>query len=350
MLNKLITNLKNSLSKKKDEEATEGEDASNEVETSEEAESTTSGDDAAKKKKSMIIKVVVVLGLVYLAVDQFVLKNDEAEVAQVAPAKPKRRKPKTNVATDATAQPNPQAQTAGTPVDPNMVNPTTDPNPKNDTTTLPPTENANVIPKTEDTTAAATNPVETPKNEILSSTVVTPKSETTASEAIDKIVEKPKEEVVDVKPAEKIEVAKPIEEKKEEIKVAEEKPLSLGETKQKEKQLDKELDKLIDGAEGIKKEEKPAVDLKDKIAVEESYIEAPNYENLGRGLVYNCKEKFWVCVDKPTYVQCNKNMKYNKSHSKPAECAVVNVYGTTEDCGQIQKYNVSHNVATDFCN
>lgn len=351
MLNKLITNLKNSLSKKKGDEVPEGEEENVEVEATEE-KAVASEDDAAKKKKSMIIKVIVVLGLVYLAVDQFVLKNDEANVAEIAPAKPKRKRPKKDVApTDATAQPNPQAQTAGQPVDPNVVNPANDPNPKNDTTTLPPTENANVTTKTDDqTTATATT-----TNEVTSSTIIPPKDESTASSAIDKIMDKPKEaekvpEKVEVKEVEKIvETApeKPADKVEEKI---EQKPMTLGETKQKEKQLDKELDKLIDGAEGIKKEEKPAIDLKDKIAVDDTYVEPPSYENPGRGLVYNCKEKFWVCVDKPTYVQCNKNMKYNKSHSKPAECAVVNVYGTTEDCGLMQKYNVSHNVVTDFCN
>jgi hypothetical protein len=149
---------------------------------------------------------------------------------------------------------------------------------------------------------------------------------------------------------------------KDNVVKVEEPKLNLGETKVHEKEIDKQIDMLIekDNSKDLTKavtsemvkspDTAKAIDLKDKIAVEETYVAPPTYEAAGRGLVYNCTDKFWVCVDKPSYVTCNKNMKYNKSQNKKAECAVVNVYNSQEDCSVIQKYYVSSNKSTEFCN
>jgi len=126
----------------------------------------------------------------------------------------------------------------------------------------------------------------------------------------------------------------------------------LGESTQKENEISKTIDQMISPTDPISdtpKEEKP-VDLKDKIVEEDPYVEPPNYELKGRGLVYNCTDKYWACVEKEAYQKCNKNLKYNKKHSKAVECAIVNVYGSAEDCVLVQKYNISSNAATDFCN
>ncbi|RPJ77681.1 MAG: hypothetical protein EHM20_05695, partial [Alphaproteobacteria bacterium] len=66
----------------------------------------TSDSEAEKKKKqiSMIIRVAVILGLAYLAVDQFVLKNDnpDSEIANI-PTPPRKSRKKPEVAPAETA-------------------------------------------------------------------------------------------------------------------------------------------------------------------------------------------------------------------------------------------------------
>ena len=96
-------------------------------------------------------------------------------------------------------------------------------------------------------------------------------------------------------------------------------------------------------------ETKKSPNLADKIVADDVYTPPPAYDQLGRGLVYNCKEKFWACIDRTAYINCNKNMKYNKAHGKTAECTVQNVYNSDEDCNTVQKYNVSTNKPTTFC-
>ncbi|MEK6623454.1 MAG: hypothetical protein AABY86_00705, partial [Bdellovibrionota bacterium] len=80
------------------------------------------------------------------------------------------------------------------------------------------------------------------------------------------------------------------------------------------------------------------------------YVAPPTYEELGRGLVYNCKGKHWACINKDAYFLCRDNMKWNSSHSKSKECATINVYATNEDCEQIQLHNINTREKTDFCN
>ncbi len=116
-----------------------------------------------------------------------------------------------------------------------------------------------------------------------------------------------------------------------------------------ESNLDQRLDQLIDNVE--KKEDPVATtpSMEDKIVQEEAYIAPPAYNLLGRGLVYNCKDKYWACIDKPSYVACNKNLKWHTAKGNAKECVVQNVYSSEEDCIKVQKYNVSVNQATSFC-
>ena len=127
----------------------------------------------------------------------------------------------------------------------------------------------------------------------------------------------------------------------------------IGEKKNIEPQLDKNMDSLIESVDG--KDKKPDASaakkssMEDKIVADDIYTSPPAYDQLGRGLVYNCKDKYWSCVDKLSYVACNKNMKWNKDHTKPAECFIQNVYNSDDDCSAVQKYNVSSNKDTAFC-
>jgi len=111
---------------------------------------------------------------------------------------------------------------------------------------------------------------------------------------------------------------------------------------------------LIDTVDGTEKKpeeegEKKETKLEDKIVADDVYTPPPVYDQLGRGLVYNCKEKHWACVEKSAYVLCNKNMLWNKSKGKPAECSVQNVYNSDADCNTVQKYNISTSKPTPFC-
>lgn len=71
------------------------------------------------------------------------------------------------------------------------------------------------------------------------------------------------------------------------------------------------------------------------------YVSPPNYEALGRGLVYNCVKQHWACVNKVNFFQCQENSKWFASKNEASECVTDAVYATLEDCkgGQLQKIN-----------
>ncbi len=93
-----------------------------------------------------------------------------------------------------------------------------------------------------------------------------------------------------------------------------------------EGQLDKITQKIIE-------EEKQEVKLE--------FVEAPNYENFGRGLVYNCKGKHWACVDKPSYIQCRQHFAWSVQNSKTSRCVTAPVYSTISDCRKMQLYKIN---------
>lgn len=351
MLNKFIDNIKNSLSKKKasTEESDDAESSSQE--NAEDSEESSSSEDKTPKsnRNSMIFRVVIILGLAYVAVDQFILSDNKQEevVTAVKPKRKNKKLPPNEAAKNANAG---DAATAGAKaggtdaqaaVKDSAANPT-DPNAK------PAETNGSV------TDAGLKDaPKEMPKDETKQEKISEAKQETKPEEKAD---EKPAPVVAETKteaPIENVNItAKPSEEAAKPVTgEVDSSHLSLGEAKSKEKELDKHLDQLISGeVDKTDTAKKAQDDLKSKIVVEDTYVEPPNYDDVGRGLVYDCKEKRWICIDKQSYVQCNKNMKYNKGHSKAVECAVVNVYGSTEDCGLIQKFYVSTNKSTEFCN
>lgn len=328
MFEKLITNLKNSLSSKKKaqpeldaEEGNEIEDQNAELEPQQEEESASNeapADDNAAKKRSMIIKVVVVLALVYLAVDQFILKEEPVPETVAAPVPRKKKNWSTPTPSpDATPAPveTPVATAESTPA----PVPAPELTPPVGVEATAPVETVNVVNK------------ENPPMEPTSPPIETAPAPTPA----------PTPEVVQV-PEEP--VSNPVIDK----------PVSaVGESKQVEKQIDKEIDKLIEGEN--KKDDSISAKIVEKVeadagVTDTTYVEPPTYDINGRGLVYNCKEKFWVCVDKSSFLQCTKNMKANKALKKPAECAIASVYATNEDCALVQKHNVSINAPTNFCN
>ncbi|HAZ14125.1 MAG: hypothetical protein A2X86_02835 [Bdellovibrionales bacterium GWA2_49_15] len=80
------------------------------------------------------------------------------------------------------------------------------------------------------------------------------------------------------------------------------------------------------------------------------YVYPPSYQEGGNGLVFNCNEKFWACVNSEAYFQCRDNMNWNAAHGRRHECYIANVYATELDCEAIQIYNTNTDVKTDFCN
>jgi hypothetical protein len=297
MLNKFITNMKEKSLRKQseaiDERGIDPEGGGMNEDNSEINKGTE--EEKTQKRNSMIIRVVVVIGLAYFFVTEFVLKKEEIIAPPVA-AKPRRPK-KEVVAEKEVAAEKVDTVPVENPIEnPPMANP---PPPVEEI--LPPVENINITEK---------------KNESLS----LPKSEEIVSDVPDKGELAPQ----------------------------------VGEVKVSETLVDKKIDSLIDSVDNAGNEmgeasKKVSASLEDKIVADDTYIPPPGYDLLGRGLVYNCKEKHWACLDKASYVTCNKNNKWNKSHGKPAECVVQNVYNSDEDCGVVQKYNVSTNKSTSFC-
>lgn len=80
-----------------------------------------------------------------------------------------------------------------------------------------------------------------------------------------------------------------------------------------------------------------------------SYVKPPNYLRAGRGLVYNCVEGHWACVDKFSYFTCFENQNWNKDNGHQSECVTRDVYASLKDCSAVQKFYVNKPEPTDFC-
>lgn len=250
------------------------------------SDSEISASDKKKKQITMIVRVALALVLGFLVLDHFFLSNNSSNEVVNVPIRPRRKK---------LIPPPPPTAPVAVPITEQPKQETTPGVEQN--VTPAPVENVNITNEKSSETA----PLKTKETE----------------DKVDK------------------EVSKTPEEKSGE-------------------QVEKSIDSLIDQIDGkeqpgqaetAKNEKK----LEDKIVAENVEVPAPLYDQLGRGLVYNCKEKHWACVDKDSYIGCNKNMKWNKSQGKPNECVTINVYATDDDCSIVQKYNVSTGVSTAFC-
>lgn len=81
------------------------------------------------------------------------------------------------------------------------------------------------------------------------------------------------------------------------------------------------------------------------------YSPPPEYEKIGQGLVYNCKDRHWACVNREAYFQCKDNSHWNQLNSKTSECETRAVYSSFDDCRKIQIWNINNPKAIqfDFC-
>jgi hypothetical protein len=327
MLDKLLGNLKKNLpgslqNKKSTEESQADESVEHSDQESRESHDTStnvaSADEERKKRISMILRVFIALGIGYFVATEFLFKPEvQNEVAPVSIKKRPKKKPAAETLEGKAEQVKPGD------TGPNEVQIADKKNTDFVAPVAPVEKAADISP--------ATPAKEESKAPVENINIADKKVEEKASE--EKVVGQAIDETPIVSPP------------------ADNLP-QVGEVKGKETQVEKSLDSLIDSIDSKEKkkgEVKQSSNLEDKIVADDEYIPPPAYDQLGRGLVYNCKEKFWACLDRTAYVTCNKNMKWNDSHGKAAECVVQNVYNSEEDCSTIQKYNVSTNKSTDFC-
>lgn len=354
MLEKLITNLKQSLPEalqkklgnqttKHDSDEHEDEDDKTSVEVryegfddeeiaelqeddDSESQAVSSEESAEEKKKkqiSMLIRVGVVLVLAWLVMDEFVLKKQD--VAQEGK----------QVEVSATAGSPKEAQ-------------------ENPTTTETSTET--------ETTVSANTETETPAS-TDSATTEAPVENINIAEQ-----ETPTEETINIEESLNSPSTSTSEETNSsldfgQLGVNETTEASEPTTAPAEPSMDSSLGETTakTGNDTFNYQSEDADDLATPNVAENSEIDSkiidspvetpvPNYENTGRGLVYNCIDKHWACIDKPSYVQCHKNNVWNKSQGKRIECATKAVYNEDADCTKVQLYYVSNNEDTGFCN
>lgn len=304
MLDKLLEDLKKKLPGAKKSEELDGQEdqESTDEESDESADGAEDKKADAKKKSSPLIKIVIILAVGYLAFDYLMPTEDTTNIDQLANVPvPKRKKPKKNREQEANQAEQAKETKAEEPA-------------KTDTATADASEPSSE--KTDDELSKAISELPT---DIKTETEVKPDTVTET-----KVEPKAEEVKTDLTTA-------PVEE----INVM--------------KNNDQVMSGLGEGSNQELKVETEAPTLASKISEPTVYVEPPKYDVLGRGLVYNCKGKHWACVDKANYQICHKNMKYNSENGKPSECVTQNVYANEEDCGTVQRYNVSTNVSTSFC-
>lgn len=326
MLEKLITDLKKSLPEGLRKKLGGAEEFEEEQEVdaseSEDSEAGALSDEEEKKKKqrSMIIKVIIICVLGYLAIDEFVLKQPSEptveELLAQAPKKSKRPKPNKPAAdAAATNATTPGTDASATPTDTTASTDTS----SSSSSDSAPIENVNVLDKSS-TADTSTTTIEEPT--VTETRVETPN----VDQRLDQLVENV-EQTAPSNPVEEVNVPSKSQYDNHEATTS-----SAADTSQFDTPVAKETPSMASKiVEGVTETAPPA------------------YDQVGRGLVYNCKDKYWACLDKPAYVTCNKNMKWNQSKGNSAECVVSNIYSSEEDCAKVQKYNVSTSASTAFC-
>jgi hypothetical protein len=76
----------------------------------------------------------------------------------------------------------------------------------------------------------------------------------------------------------------------------------------------------------------------------------PDFDKIGRGLVYSCSGKHWACVNAINYFRCENNFKYFKFNKMAPMCFPENVYASEEDCARAQQKLVDLSIPASFCN
>lgn len=70
----------------------------------------------------------------------------------------------------------------------------------------------------------------------------------------------------------------------------------------------------------------------------------------GPYLIYDCKDKHWVCAGKAEFNYCQESRDFQiKERSESLGCVPVRSFNTEIDCNSSQKKLTSRAVATRFC-
>lgn len=273
-------------------------------------------DDEKKAKKSKIIRIVVILAVAFFALDEFM---SEPTVDVVPETTAPKMSPLKRAMLEEKKKQEEAAQKAAE---------------SDGTETLENTD----LSDSADESISQTEETEEPEVMVEQTPVATPYFEESVSEP------EPEPEVAQVEvPPET--PAKVLKQEDEVAIVPTPKPMmDEDDNEKKESSLDmlmKAVDKSEKMTESTMKEGASRSDP--------SYIEPPNYLRSGRGLVYNCKENHWACVDKFSYFTCFENQKWNEENSQSSECVTRDVYASASDCAAIQKFYVNKPEPTDFC-
>lgn len=87
--------------------------------------------------------------------------------------------------------------------------------------------------------------------------------------------------------------------------------------------------------------EKPEKILSQDEIVTISLPPALTYHIAGRGLIYNCKDFHWACVDKSSYLDCDKHYLWSVKNNEKVGCVTQNIYSNFEDCKILQIYYIN---------
>ncbi|MCO4754308.1 MAG: hypothetical protein KC478_07485 [Bacteriovoracaceae bacterium] len=75
----------------------------------------------------------------------------------------------------------------------------------------------------------------------------------------------------------------------------------------------------------------------------------PTYLAPGSGLVYNCVDKHWACVDASSFKLCGDNYAWRLKKTNSVQCYPSEFYDTEMDCASMQQYKIDMTAATEFC-
>jgi len=282
-----------------------------------------SADEAAKKKKSLIIKVVVVgaLAVVLLYDEIFPPTDDQIPETASSPFKKPIRNKKNPEAS--TPVPTPEAPAA------NEAN--------NAAATPSDSTTSEVTPEAVPSEGSATETAESGPVEASSPE----ESVTTETTTLEKTPEStPETSVVDTSTAPSTETTTETT-AQENVVSAEPSTDTVDETVNSTD--DENLtDKILQDLETQVKTKKVENEQKE-------YVAPPDYEFVGRGLVYNCIGKHWACLDGASYKLCETNLASVKYQKKSIECYPFNVYQNQKGCELTQNRMVSSSAKTNFC-
>ena len=76
----------------------------------------------------------------------------------------------------------------------------------------------------------------------------------------------------------------------------------------------------------------------------------PSYLAPGNGLVYNCVDRHWACIDSSSFKLCGDNYAWRLKKGESVQCYPSEFYDSTMDCESMQQYKIDMTAATDFCN